>query len=71
MGGAVLGSSLAYLATKNFSKGVRIVSELIGAVLGAVGSIYGSADFLNKKSDNFLKKYNAQEIFYDDKKFPV
>ena len=66
------GVALALFITKKMaSKGFRyVISGVTGAAAGLISTISGQKTSI-KNHTEFLKNYNAEEIHYEDKKFPI
>lgn len=59
------------LLTKKLGSTARLAIGVLGGMAGAAGSMYATAPTIEKNEDRVLKKHHAQQIFYDDKKFPI
>ena len=69
VGSALLGSALGQLATyKVKSKAIKLSAGVLGALAGTIGSIYASIDILDKKGNEFLARFNAEQIFKEQQK---
>lgn len=66
---AFLGSLIAQIFTRNLkNKALQMTIGIVGAAIGAVGSVFGSVGILEKNGKRLLEKFNAEQIFYEDKK---
>ena len=66
------GVALALLITKNMAN--KLFRYVISGVTGAIAGLASTASGLKtsiKNHTEFLKNYNAEEIHYEDKKFPI
>lgn len=65
--GVLAGTIIASTITKKLSKS-KILQYLVGTlggIGGAIGSVFLSGDYIEKKQNKLLKEYGAKEIFYN------
>lgn len=66
---ALIGSAIAQVLTSKMkNKTVQIALGISGAGIGAIGSIYASMKLLEKKGNEFLKKFDAEQVFQEQRK---
>lgn len=65
------GCILAFPFTKNLSAGARMATGVIAGIAAALGSVFASASIMEKAHSKLLKKFDAEEISYDNKKLPI
>ncbi|MCM1004645.1 MAG: hypothetical protein NC408_09955 [Candidatus Gastranaerophilales bacterium] len=71
VGAPFLGCILALPLTSRLSGGAKVATGILAGAGMAVGSVFMTASILEKRLNALLKKYDSEELFYDDKKFPV
>lgn len=69
--GALAGCFIASIFTQKLSKGIKTAIGILAGLLGTAGAIFTNATIVRKQEDKLLKNYNAEEIFYESKKFPI
>ncbi len=64
----IAGCVIIGLITKKLGGAARMVLGILGGIAAGFGSTFVCSDIMNKKYDQMLAKYGAEEIDYDDKK---
>lgn len=67
----ILGCLLVSPFTKKIGSGARLAIGILAGMGAATASVFGTAKIMQNKQDKLLKNFNAQEIFYEDKKLPI
>lgn len=57
--------------TKNLNSVAKMAIGIIGGITAAVGSTIATNKIMVPKHEQFIKSFKAEEIDYEDKKFPV
>ncbi len=75
-GGIIIGAVLGVCTAANIllQKTTPIVRRSVGLAAGVattIGAMYATAPLTVKREDNLLKEFNASEMNFEKKKFPI
>lgn len=57
--------------TKNLNSAAKMAIGILGGITAAVGSTIATNKIMAPKHEQFVKSFKAEELYFDDKKFPV
>lgn len=66
-----IGTIIALPFTKNLGRGARTGIGIAAGIASAIGSVFAMAPVIEKNNNKLLKKFDAEEIFYENKNFPI
>ena len=70
-GSGILACAAIYPFTRKIGSTARMTLGIIGGIAAAIGSTILANKIMIPKHEKFIKSFNAEEIYYDNKKFPV
>ena len=70
-GSALAACIIALPLSKNLSSAAKMTIGIVSGIAAIIGSAIVTNNIMAPKHEQFIKSFKAEEIDYDDKKFPV